>query len=100
MSIPTVNVTAVVHDTEGCPVENVRVVAKLTTLEKYNGFVVPERIEELTDATGTAVLALWPNELGSEGSEYKFKIQNPETGKTDTMYGDGSQFGLQPPPNS
>ncbi|WP_027179451.1 hypothetical protein [Maridesulfovibrio bastinii] len=82
MSVPTVNVTCTINDSEGNPVEGARVSAKLSTAEKYNGFVVPLTTNAVSDGTGIAVLALFPNELGSEGSEYQFKIMNPSTGKS------------------
>ncbi|WP_051294905.1 phage head spike fiber domain-containing protein [Maridesulfovibrio bastinii] len=82
MSVPTVNVTCTVNDSEGNPVEGARVSAKLSTAEKYNGFVVPLTTNAVSDSTGVAVLALFPNQLGSEGSEYAFKIMNPSTGKS------------------
>lgn len=82
MSVPTVNVTCTVNDSEGNPVEGARVSAKLSTAEKYHGFVAPLTTNAVSDATGVAVLALFPNELGSESSEYAFKIMDPSTGKS------------------
>ncbi|MBI9113172.1 hypothetical protein [Maridesulfovibrio ferrireducens] len=81
MSVPTVNVTIQVNDSLGNPVEGARVSAKLSTTEKYNGFVAPQVANGISDATGVTVLALFPNELGSENSEYAFKILLP-TGKS------------------
>ncbi|MBI9113140.1 hypothetical protein [Maridesulfovibrio ferrireducens] len=81
MSVPTVNVTIQVNDSLGNPVEGARVSAKLTTADKYLGFVVPQLAETISDVDGASVLALFPNELGSEGSEYDFKILLP-TGKS------------------
>ena len=81
MSVPTVNVTIQVNDSLGNPVEGARVLAKLTISEKYQGFVVPKLAETISDVSGISVLALFPNELGSEGSEYQFKILLP-TGKS------------------
>jgi hypothetical protein len=86
VSIPTVNVTVQVNDSSGSPVEGAHIVAKLTTTEKHDGFVVPANANAETDATGMAVLALWPNELGTEGSEYRIRIINPVTGKSDVLY--------------
>jgi hypothetical protein len=75
--IPTVSVTARVRDQAGEPVSGAKVLAKLQTIERYNGYIVPRQSEADTDATGTAVLDVFPNELGSEGSEYLFKIITP-----------------------
>lgn len=85
-TIPTVAVSIILHEQDGSPIEGAEIEAKLETLEKYQGFVVPDLVEGIvTDATGTAVLNLFPNELGSESSEYRFKISHP-SGRTDTIY--------------
>ncbi|BDQ35930.1 hypothetical protein SYK_02900 [Pseudodesulfovibrio nedwellii] len=86
MSVPTVNVTVQVNDSAGDPVSDAHVVAKLKTAEKYNGFVIPTYVEGETDATGSVVLAMFPNELGTEGSEYRVKIISPITGKSLISY--------------
>jgi|GEM_PF-6062556 len=82
---PTVKVTAIAYDSEGNPRSNARVIAILTTVERYNGFVLPNVVETVTDSDGRAVLELFPNELGSEGSEYRFFIEN-ETGKSVSLH--------------
>lgn len=76
--IPMVNVTARVNDQSGRPVQRARVTMRLTTIERYCGLVVPREITQYTDASGVAILRVWPNELGTEGSEYMVTI----------MYGD------------
>lgn len=83
--IPTVNVTVIVHDQDGNPLPDTLVMAKLTTVDRYSGFVVPDLHQGITDETGTAVIALFPNELGTEASEYQFRFIAPN-GKAWTLY--------------
>jgi len=85
MSIPTVNVLISVHEQDGTPAVNAQVIAKLMTPERYNGFVVPDEYSGLTDASGNCTIALFPNELGTESSEYKFKIIH-SNGKTINLF--------------
>lgn len=86
MSIPTVPVTVRLFDQDGNPVAGATVTAKLTTTERYGGYVVPREYKGTTDATGVAVVDVFPNELGTEGSEYKFKIVDLSTGKTVSVF--------------
>jgi hypothetical protein len=44
------------------------------------GYVSPEEFYVKANANGLAVLELWPNSLGSQGSKYIFVIENPDTG--------------------
>lgn len=80
MQITTVPVTLRAFDQSGNPVVGARVLAKLNRTEQSNGFVVPEQVEGITNAQGIAVLNLWPNELGSNGSSYRIRAWNPDTG--------------------
>ena len=73
-SIPTVMVTVRLHDQDGDPEIGASVKAKLMTPERYNGYIVPEEYTGQTDETGCCTIALFPNELGTEGSEYRFKM--------------------------
>lgn len=84
-TIPTVAVSVILYGQDGSPIQGVEIEAKLETLEKFNGFVVPELVEAVAGADGVAVLNLFPNELGSESSEYRFRISYP-SGRTDTVY--------------
>jgi len=86
MSIPAVPVTVRLYDQDGNPVSGASVTAKLTTTERYGGYVVPKEYRGETDANGVAVVNVFPNELGTEGSEYKFKIVDMATGKTVSVY--------------
>ena len=84
-SIPTVMVTVRLHDQDGDPEIGASVKAKLMTPERYNGYIVPEEYTGQTDETGCCTIALFPNELGTEGSEYRFKMM-PRNGKAITVY--------------
>lgn len=76
--IPTVFVTTVITDQVGAPVQGAVVEAKLTTIDRWQGYVVPKSYKGLTDAGGVCRLAVFPNELGTEGSEYLFNIKLPD----------------------
>ena len=84
-SIPTAMVTVRLHDQDGDPEIGASVKAKLMTPERYNGYIVPEEYTGQTDETGCCTIALFPNELGTEGSEYRFKMM-PRNGKAITVY--------------
>lgn len=87
MTVPTVNVTVTVHDSiDGNPVAGAVIIATLDRQEVYQGFVVQEQYKGLTDVNGIAVVAVFPNELGSNSSRYRFRIVNPATQITDTYY--------------
>ena len=85
MSIPTVNVLISVNEQDGSPASGAQVIAKLMTTERYNGFVVPDEYSGVTDDAGNCTVVLFPNELGTEGSEYKFKIIH-RNGKTINVF--------------
>lgn len=74
MDIPMVNVSARIMDQRGRPVQRARITMRLTNVERYCGLVVPHEVEAHTDKDGLATLRVWPNELGSEGSEYQVTI--------------------------
>lgn len=78
MEIPLVNVTARICDQQGRPVHRAQITMRLTTVERYCGLVVPREVRAETDPQGKAVLRVWPNELGTEGSEYLVTISFPE----------------------
>lgn len=86
-SIPTVAVTARVYTQDGKAVAKALVALRLTTAERYGGYIVPREIKVETDARGVAVLHIWPNELGTEGSEYRVSIRIPEGNGTRTVNG-------------
>ena len=76
--IPTVFVSTVVKDQVGKPVQGAVVEAKLTTVDRWQGYVVPKSYKGLTGADGICRLAVFPNELGTESSEYLFTIKLPD----------------------
>lgn len=79
--VPTIPVTCRASDQNGNPIVDGRFVAKLDREEIYQGFVVPEEIEGFTNDQGICVLNLWPNALGVNGSGYRVRAWNPDTGK-------------------
>ena len=70
MAIPVVPVTCVAHTQDGAAITGARFTFTLTNTEVYGGFVVPRRFEGTTDDTGTAVINVFPNELGMKESMY------------------------------
>lgn len=79
-TIPMVNVTARVLDQNGRPVQRARITMRLTTVEKFCGLIIPRETSQYTDADGRAVLRVWPNELGTEHSEYMVSILMGDAG--------------------
>lgn len=77
-TLPTVKVTARIADQQGKPVHRAVVTMRLTTTERCMGYVVPREVRAETGPDGTAVLKVWPNELGTESSEYQVTILFPE----------------------
>ena len=78
MALPTVPVTCVIADQWANPLYNVPVTMVLNAPDVYEEFVVQTTITEYTDVTGTCVLNVFPNSLGSNGTQYKVTIQTPE----------------------
>ena len=89
-TLPTVNVTARVYDQNGKAVHGAVITMRLTTVERYSGYIVPREARAETDATGKAVLAVWPNEVGTESSEYRVHIKYPHGGCESSCFGGGS----------
>lgn len=78
MSAPTVTVTATISGQDGLPVEGATVTMVMDRAEFYQGFVVKESVSATTNASGVATLAVFPNALGANGSQYKVTIITPE----------------------
>lgn len=76
MALTTVNVTATILTAGGDPVVGAVVTARLDRpdVDPTEGAVVPSDLSATTDALGVAVLALWPNVLGSAGSRYRVTV--------------------------
>jgi len=81
MALVTVNVTATINDQAGAPVAGAKIVVKLDREEVDGGYVVPKLQEFTTDASGVAVMALWPNARGSTESTYLVRAYHPTTGR-------------------
>lgn len=77
----TVPITCYANDQNGNLIAGAVLTAKLNQTEIYNGFVVPELVRAVADANGVAVLNLWPNALGVNGSMYRITAVNPDTGQ-------------------
>lgn len=82
MSTATVPVTYRAIDQNGNAVAYSVVTAKLDKTDIDAGFVAPEIVTVTADATGLAVLNLWPNAAGVNASRYKVKATNPDTNRT------------------
>lgn len=80
MALTTVNVTATILTAAGDPVAGAVVTARLDRpdVDATEGLVTPSDITATTDALGVAVLALWPNLLGSAGSRYRVTVVSAE----------------------
>lgn len=70
MSLPTCATTIIATAPNGEPLADAPVQCHLSTTETYDGIVVPQVVAGTTDGTGTLVLDLWPNSLGTQGSRY------------------------------
>lgn len=73
MTTPLQPVTCVFTDEGGNPVVGATVIFRINQTDVYDGFVVPSDYSGTTDSTGTAVVNLFPNVLGSTGSVYKVR---------------------------
>jgi hypothetical protein len=82
MTTPTVAVTVTLESQEGVPYEGVTVRARLDGNEVYEGIVISDQAEAVTDASGVAVLDLFPNApspdgMGTQGTTYRFNAVIP-----------------------
>lgn len=78
MVLPVCNVTATVRGADGQNIANAVVMAKLSERLTYQGIVVPSRVTARTDASGKAVLELFPNTLVlAPASHYQIIIATP-----------------------
>lgn len=78
---PTVKVTILAADQQGNRMSGAFITCILNKVDVDDvaGYVSPEEIFVTADVNGMAVLELWPNERGSQGSKYIFVIENPDT---------------------
>ena len=73
----TCAVSCQVNDQKSQPLAGAVVVATLNSFEIDQGYIAPRASEAVTDATGRAVLNLWPNQSGALASFYKIRITAP-----------------------
>ena len=77
----TVAVTCKAIDQNGQPIAGAVYVAILQGTAQDGGFIAPNPVIVTADASGTAVLNLWPNEAGLIDSSYRIAAWNPVTRK-------------------
>jgi hypothetical protein len=80
MPLITYDITVLIEDSDGDPVEGAIVTARLTktdTDQAEDIFVAKETYRQETDENGQAVFSLWPNTRGTTGSQYRFKAYGP-----------------------
>lgn len=75
MSVPTCAVTVRISGASGASLAGATVRAQLTVADAYQGLVVPNLVEGITDVNGECVLSLFPNALGSTGSRYLVTVR-------------------------
>lgn len=80
MSIITVPITCTFNDQNGNPIAGARVTAKLNKIEIYQGMLVADTATAVANSNGVAVLNVWPNALGTQGSLYAITAISPSTG--------------------
>lgn len=80
MSIATTQVTCTFFNQSGAAVPGAQVTARLDRTEIYQGMVVPKEVSAVADVNGIALLQLWPNALGVNGSRYRVTAVDPSTG--------------------
>jgi hypothetical protein len=82
MTTPTVPVTVTLTSIGGPAKAGITVTAKLDRNEVYQGIVISDKVEGVTDANGVTVLNCFPNApaptgLGTKGSTYRFTAKIP-----------------------
>lgn len=79
---PTQNLFIKLLDHDGTAIAGATFSAELTLPDYYLGQIIPPVVHTTTtDTEGKAYLALFPNSLGSVGTEYIYRVKHP-TGKT------------------
>lgn len=77
-AIPTCLVQATIRGQDGEPLPGAIVTAVLDRTERYQGYVVPSRIQVTTDDSGQVEIPLFPNVLGAHGSQYRITARGPD----------------------
>jgi hypothetical protein len=80
MKLPTIQLTCMASNPDGQPAigDIFRATLDKTDVHLGYGFVVPQLLEEIIDASGTVIFNLWPNELGTKDSRYRVVAINPD----------------------
>lgn len=86
MAIPTVAVFVRLYEQDGEVSPRSIVRAQLQGMQVYQGHILPEVTEVMTDEHGYATMHLWPNVLGVVPSTYKITIVDEATNKSFRFY--------------
>jgi hypothetical protein len=80
MALTTRTVTVQITGPSGAGLAGCTVSASLTRADRdpTAGWVLPNLVTGTTDADGIAALTLWPTDLGSDGSKYRFTATDPD----------------------
>lgn len=76
MAIPYTQVVTSLSDPSGDPVVGATITAELSSYVVYENVIVPSQESVTTDDTGSATLALVPNNLGGTNNTYTFTINH------------------------
>lgn len=79
--LPTRKVTCRLFDQQGNAASGARIQFRLTAADIVNGILAPEEHELAADVDGVAVFDVVPNVLGVNGTQYRVRAWNPDTGK-------------------
>lgn len=81
MPLPTVTVTCRLYEQDGEPAAFATVRFKLTQTDFLDGVVAPDEVRAVADQYGVATVEVFPNALGSVGSNYRVRATNFKTGR-------------------
>ena len=73
MTLKTRKIRINVANPDGTAAASAALQAELTSYEVDGELIVPSLVRGQTDATGTALIELWPNDRGTAGSQYRIK---------------------------
>lgn len=78
----TYNVTITLTEQDGSALSGASVAVLLDKpdIDSVDGYITPKSKTFTTDVNGQAVMALWPNDRGSEGSVYSVTVTHPTSG--------------------
>lgn len=75
MSLVLIPVKIAAKMADGTPATGAKVYATLTVEEVDEGLIVPTTVTAVADAQGVAILNIWPNSRGVNGSKYRIVIE-------------------------